>query len=161
MPDNPTSADVVAEARTWIDTPYRHHGREKGKACDCVGLGIGVGEAVLGRTLYERFDYSDHPKAEKLLAEVDARMDVQEGRVAADMRHKVAPKLPELFPGEVVALYVNEQKLPQHLGIIGEFDGRLTLIHGTNKIGKVVEHTLSKFWHERVCRVYRYPGVAY
>lgn len=149
-----TSTDIVAEARAWIGTPYRHHGRGRGRACDCVGLIVGVPEALTGAQLYERFDYSDHPKAEKLLNEVGKALDEQYDRVQPGA-------LPVLKPGEVVALYVNHHKLPQHLAIIGEYQGRLTLIHAFNKNEKVVEHSLTRWWHQRVCRVYRYPDVVY
>ena len=33
---------VVAEARSWIGTPYRHQGALKGVGCDCLGLILGV-----------------------------------------------------------------------------------------------------------------------
>jgi len=32
-----TRAEIIAEARTWLKTPWRHQGRLKGIACDCVG----------------------------------------------------------------------------------------------------------------------------
>jgi NlpC/P60 family putative phage cell wall peptidase len=34
---NPRAA-VVAEARTWLGTPYHHMGRVKGVGCDCLTL---------------------------------------------------------------------------------------------------------------------------
>jgi cell wall-associated NlpC family hydrolase len=33
---------IVAEARTWIGTPYRHQASLKGVGCDCLGLVRGV-----------------------------------------------------------------------------------------------------------------------
>lgn len=33
---------VVAEARSWIGTPYRHQASLKQKGCDCIGLIIGI-----------------------------------------------------------------------------------------------------------------------
>ncbi len=35
-------AAVVAEAMTWLDTPYHHHARIKGAGVDCAQLLIGV-----------------------------------------------------------------------------------------------------------------------
>lgn len=43
------AAEVIAEARGWIGTPYRHQGRRKGVGCDCLGLLIGVWRAVYGQ----------------------------------------------------------------------------------------------------------------
>lgn len=33
-----TRAEVVSEARSWIDTPYHKNGRVKGAGCDCATL---------------------------------------------------------------------------------------------------------------------------
>ena len=39
---------IVAEARTWLDTPYLHQGRRKGHGVDCLGLVIGFdGQAIV------------------------------------------------------------------------------------------------------------------
>lgn len=35
-------ADIVAIARSWIGTPYRHRGRIKGVGCDCAMLAAEV-----------------------------------------------------------------------------------------------------------------------
>jgi NlpC/P60 family putative phage cell wall peptidase len=44
-----TIADaVVAEALTWLGTPYRHQGSRKGVGCDCLGLVLGVWRAIHG-----------------------------------------------------------------------------------------------------------------
>lgn len=144
------TAFIIERARTWIDTPYVHHGRRKGGACDCVGLIVGVGEDV-GLSLYTRLDYSDHPRAEKLLRETGAVLEEQEGR---------DPKV-QLVAGEVVAMCVGVASYPQHLAIIGEHNGRLTLIHAFQKHGRVSEHGLTDWWRNRIVRVYRYPGVTY
>src|SRR5262245_52196512 len=39
---------IVAEARAWIGTPYRHQASLKGVGCDCLGLVRGVWRVVLG-----------------------------------------------------------------------------------------------------------------
>jgi NlpC/P60 family putative phage cell wall peptidase len=43
-----TRTTIVAEARSWIGTPYRHQASLKGVGCDCLGLVRGVWRAVLG-----------------------------------------------------------------------------------------------------------------
>src|SRR6185437_17129428 len=43
-----TRQDIVAEARAWIGTPYRHQGSLKGIGCDCLGLVRGVWRGVIG-----------------------------------------------------------------------------------------------------------------
>lgn len=44
-----TRAAIVAEARAWLGTPYRHQASLKGVGCDCLGLVRGVWRAVIGR----------------------------------------------------------------------------------------------------------------
>jgi hypothetical protein len=39
---------IIAEARSWIGTPYRHQASLKGVGCDCLGLLRGVWRAVMG-----------------------------------------------------------------------------------------------------------------
>lgn len=143
-----TAKDVYEKARDWVGTPYAHHGRIKGRTCDCVGLIVGVGEEIGLDGLYPRFDYSDHPKAEMLIRETGAVLEEQVGRV-------------QPVAGEVVAITVRMVGEPQHLAIVGEDHGRLTLIHAFLKEEKVVEQGLSKWWQARILRVYRYPGVVY
>lgn len=143
---------VVAEARKWLGTPYQHHGRRLGAACDCVGLIVGVGQAM-DLNLYDRYDYSDHPTAEKLLTECAAVLD------ELPWRKDDGPV--QLVAGMAVAMVVRAGIRPQHLAIIGEHEGRLTIIHAFNKHKRVVEHTLSPWWRDRIVRVYHYPGVIY
>jgi NlpC/P60 family putative phage cell wall peptidase len=42
------NADVLAIARTWIGTPYRHQGAVKGVGCDCLGLIRGIWRELYG-----------------------------------------------------------------------------------------------------------------
>lgn len=41
-------ARVVAEASSWLGTPYRHQASRKGVGCDCLGLVRGVWRALIG-----------------------------------------------------------------------------------------------------------------
>src|SRR5437764_7932623 len=45
---SPTRTRIIAEARAWIGTPYRHQASLKGIGCDCLGLVRGVWRAVCG-----------------------------------------------------------------------------------------------------------------
>ena len=42
------NADVLAIARAWIGTPYRHQGAVKGVGCDCLGLIRGIWRELYG-----------------------------------------------------------------------------------------------------------------
>lgn len=37
---------IVAEARTWLGTPYHDHASVRGVGCDCTGLHRGIAEAL-------------------------------------------------------------------------------------------------------------------
>jgi cell wall-associated NlpC family hydrolase len=52
-------AAVVAEARTWLGTPWRHRGRVKGVAVDCAQLVI---KAYAGAGVIEDFDTGEYPR---------------------------------------------------------------------------------------------------
>ena len=41
-------ARIVAEALSWVGTPYRDQASCKGAGCDCLGLVRGVWRAVIG-----------------------------------------------------------------------------------------------------------------
>ncbi len=44
----PTRTRIIAEARAWIGTPYRHQASLHGVGCDCLGLVRGVWRAIHG-----------------------------------------------------------------------------------------------------------------
>jgi NlpC/P60 family putative phage cell wall peptidase len=44
----PTRPAIVAAARAWIGTPYRHQASARGLGCDCLGLVRGVWREVIG-----------------------------------------------------------------------------------------------------------------
>jgi hypothetical protein len=124
-----------------------------GKACDCVGLIVGVGLDLQIGDVYPAFDYSAFPSGEKLLTETGKSLLEQTNE---DGSYRLQP-----VAGEVVAMTVRAGREPQHLAIIGEYKGRLTIIHAFNKNGEVVEHTLTDWWAARIVRTYRYPEVTY
>ena len=41
-------AQIVAQARQWIGTPYLHQASLRGCGCDCLGLVRGVWRTVYG-----------------------------------------------------------------------------------------------------------------
>ena len=43
-----TREDILAEARAWLGTPYRHQASVRGAGCDCLGLLRGVWRALYG-----------------------------------------------------------------------------------------------------------------
>lgn len=136
--------DVVAEARTWIDTPFVHQGWMKGAACDCIGLVKGVGVAL------GLFDYDENSeKAQRYAAysTLPNPRKMREGLAEFFVPIPVA----EALPADI--LYIAWAKEPQHVALVTDHG----IIHSYLHMGKVVEHALDKEWSNRVTGAYRYP----
>ena len=52
-------AAVVAEAKSWLGTPWRHRGRVKGAGVDCAQFVI---KAYAGAGVIEDFDTGEYPR---------------------------------------------------------------------------------------------------
>lgn len=74
---------IVAEAETWIRTPWHHEARIKGHGVDCGNLLIGclVGAGVMASFDLEPYppDFMLHRDEERFLAIVQAHLDEIEG----------------------------------------------------------------------------------
>lgn len=134
-----TRAEVIAEARTWLATPFVHQGRVRGLGVDCLGVVAMVGRA-LGLTAYDRTDYGRIPNPRRMRAELRAHLD--EIQIAA------------AGPGDIVHMAWTRQ--PMHLGILTE----LGILHAYSAIPAVVEHPLDDAWRGRIRFAYRYRGVS-
>lgn len=102
----PTRDDFVAEARSWIGTPFRHQAQLKGQGCDCKGLIVGVAaqlEMPEALCLAARVrNYSTGFKGRELLAGLAASLD----RVA------------DAQPADVLAILFGRDPYPRHLAIL-------------------------------------------
>lgn len=131
-------ADIVAEARRWIGTPFRHQGRVLGVGVDCAGLVIGVAHA-LGLSSFDYTQYGREPANGLLL-------DICE-------RHLNRMPLLDARPGDIYAMRFGAE--PQHLAIVSDYG----IIHAYAPAGKCVEHRMDDVWRRRIVRAYRYRGV--
>ena len=138
-----TRAQIVAEARSWLGTRWQHQGRVKGHGVDCAGLVIGVAHA-LGLSDAKVTGYGRRPDGFTLRALCDA--------------HMPAVPLEAMRPGDVVLMRIVRDE--QHLGILGEHGGVLTLIHAHAEKRKTVEHRLDELWRGRITAAYAFPGVS-
>lgn len=139
-----TRADVVSEARSWLETRWVHMHRSKGVAVDCAGLVIGVARA-LGLVSAD-FDVSGYPR-------------VPDGTLLDRCREFMTPvSQSAMQPGDV--LVVATDKEPAHMGILGDYrHGGLSLIHAANGRG-VVEHRLMFARNLRFKAAFVLPGLA-
>ena len=137
---------IVYEARKWIGTKFLHHGRLRKNlhfegGCDCLGLVIGV--------LHEigvQIDFEDDKSYSRII-----RNSIL---IDGCKKHLIEKQLMALNTGNIVIFKFRIKLPPQHLGIIGKINNRLTLIHSHSKIGKVVEHLLDDTWMNFLCAAF-------
>ncbi len=140
-----TREQIVAEARSWLGTPWVHQHRTKGVAVDCAGLVIGVARAL--GVVPETFDvqgYGRQPDG-TLLDVCDA--------------HLQRVQRADLAPGDVIVVAVERD--PQHMGIVVPYRGdMLGIVHAASIARRVIEHRLLFGAGMFFRRAYRFPGVA-
>ncbi len=136
---------VVAEARTWIGTPYRHQASCKGAGADCLGLVRGVWRAVYGR----------EPEVPPAYTADWAEPSCEEVLLSAALRHlrpRVARR-PDV--GDVILFRMRDGSVAKHLGIATSVDPAL-FVHAYSGHG-VVESPLSEPWARRIAAVFAFP----
>jgi NlpC/P60 family putative phage cell wall peptidase len=138
--------DVVATARSWLGTPYRHQCSTKGAGTDCLGLLRGVWRAHLGPEPeavpnYTR-DWSEPEGAEELW------------RVAT--QHLVQKDLSNEAAGDVLLFRMRAGSVAKHLGIAASLGNAPTFIHAYSGHG-VVESPLSQPWRRRIVARFSFP----
>ena len=143
-----TGGEVVAEARSWLGTPYRHQASAQGAGCDCLGLLRGVWRGLLGAEPERVPAYSpdwDEVAKDEVLARAAGRwLDSRAG---------------EMMPGDVILFRMRADAVAKHLGICSAVGAHPRFIHAYSGHG-VVESTLSAPWQRRVAGVFAFPGIA-
>jgi NlpC/P60 family putative phage cell wall peptidase len=131
---------IVAEARSWIGTPYRHQASLKGVGADCLGLLRGVWRGVIGAEPETVPPYGDHERDELLLEA--ARRNLSE--IGAYQ-----------FRDGDVLLFRWQPHLPaRHVGIA---TSPSSMVHAQS--GSVVaEVPLDRWWRMRLVAVFEFPG---
>ena len=141
-----TRESIVAEARSWIGTPWHHAARVKGVGVDCVGLPVGV-LRVCGAVALD-FDVPPYVQSP------DGTM------IKTCSRHMIQIKQSEMQIGDLIVLA--SDVVPQHLGIVGDYcHGGLSIIHAANNARppRVIETRLMFSRTQRFIAAFRLPGV--
>lgn len=133
-----TRSEVVAEARTWLETPYRHQGRLKGVAVDCAGLVLGVVRA-LGMECRDVEGYAKRPDGTLKDIVYSQTLPVEPGCEAA---------------GDVVVFHWDND--PVHLAILTSKD---SIIHAFAINREVCEHGINERWRRQIAAFRKIPGV--
>jgi cell wall-associated NlpC family hydrolase len=145
-----TRADVVIIARGWLETPYRHQKKLRGVGVDCIGLiwGVGLEAGVLTVPADEVrpfLAYSRLPSPKRFMR-------------ALELFFRRVDGTPQ--PADIAVMAWDlEKKLPQHVGLLSDLDGRPGLIHSESRVGRCVEHGFVGEWPQRVTSWWRYPGI--
>ena len=138
-----TVDDVVAAARAWLGTPYRHQASALGAGCDCLGLLRGVWRALYGPEPMAvpayRADMRDPAHAGALRAAAERLLEREDGPLAA---------------GQVVLFRLNRAAAAKHCGILVSAE---RFIHAQEGLG-VVEASLTEAWMRRVDGRFRFPS---
>ncbi|MBU9608255.1 NlpC/P60 family protein [Burkholderia multivorans] len=128
---------IVTEARTWLGTPYRHQGRIKGIAVDCVGLVIGVCQA-LGIPCRDETGYSRRP----------------DGTLTPALTVQTLPVEGLPLPGDIAVFHWQGESV--HLAIV---TGEDRIIHALAINRRVCEHRLDERMQRMIKMCRRIPGV--
>lgn len=138
--------DVVAAARLWLGTPYRHQASCRGAGADCLGLIRGVWRDL----------YGPEPEAAPAYTPDWGETGRQEVLWSAASRHLIplAAGLPE--PCDVLLFRLRTGGIAKHLGIAAETGATPTFIHAYSGHA-VVESPLSEPWARRIVARFGYP----
>lgn len=172
---------IVAEARTWIGTPYRHQASLKGTACDCLGLVRGVWRAI----------YGSEPEQPPAYSPDWAEGSKEETLTHAASRHMIPLPIAEAAAGDLLLFRWRPHFPAKHCAIITEgaigFRGRPALsaagevlaaidgtqearsaegatgkqtriVHAYDAAGAVAEVNLAAQWRGRIAAAFAFPA---
>ena len=158
--------DVVAAARLWLGTPYRHQASCRGAGADCLGLIRGVWRDLYGpepeaAPAYTP-DWGETGRHEVLWSAATRHLiplaanpldasPLGSGLLATGLQE---PGLPE--PGDVLLFRLRTGGIAKHLGIAAETGAAPTFIHAYSGHA-VVESPLSEPWARRIVARFGYP----
>lgn len=141
----PSRVAIVAEARRWLGTPYRHQASVIDVGADCLGLVRGVWRGVVGvepeRAPAYTVDWADALGEETLLD--------------AARRHLVEVAAGAAQPGDVLLFRMATGSPAKHAAIISDEDRIIHAYWGR----AVCETRLVPWWRRRIAAAFQFPGV--
>jgi NlpC/P60 family putative phage cell wall peptidase len=140
---------IVAEARSWVGTPYQHQCSTKGAGTDCLGLVRGVWRAVLG----------PEPEVVPPYTSDWAEPSAQEVLLAAALRCLCPKPMDAPARGDVLLFRMNDRAIAKHLGIQSSLNPA-RFVHAYTGHG-VIESSLSLPWERRIAARFAFPEGAF
>lgn len=141
----PAGGLILAEAMTWLGTPYRHQGSRKGVGCDCLGLVRGVWRAV----------YGGEPERPGPYSPDWAETGTGDPLIEAARRHCKERPLPQARPGDLLVFRWRIHHAAKHLGILLPGDRFLHAYEGH----AVTVSPLIAQWRRRIAGVFAFPDI--
>ncbi len=139
-------AGIVAEARAWIGTPYRHQASVKGVGTDCLGLVRGIWRAL----------YLDEPEVVPPYTPDWSEPQGDEQLLRAALRHLTPQPLVQASPGDVLLFRMRAGSVAKHVGIQGHTGPEASFIHAFSG-HRVMENALSAPWRRRLVARFAFP----
>jgi NlpC/P60 family putative phage cell wall peptidase len=138
--------DIVAEARRWLGTPYRHQASTLGAGADCLGLIRGVWRGLFGHEpeLIPPYtpDWSEATGQEVLLEAAQRRLR-QKPLTSSDL-------------GDVIIFRMRANNVAKHLGLTSRRNGVPSFIHSYTDHG-VIETSMSAPWQRKIVARFEFP----
>ena len=141
----PWQTRVIAEAQSWVSTPYRHQASLKGVGCDCLGLVRGVWRCLYGK----------EPEALKPYSPDWAEAAGTDSLLEAARRHLAEKPKPDLSPGDVILFRWKPGHVAKHAGILVS---EQTFIHAYEGHA-VMLSALVPQWRSRIAGVFSFKPV--
>jgi NlpC/P60 family putative phage cell wall peptidase len=136
------SDNIIAEARSWIGTPYRHQASRKGVGCDCLGFLRGVWREVKGAEpelppAYSA-DWAEASRAETL--------------ADAARRHLTEIPCDAIEPGDILLFRWRAHLPAKHCAILVS-DERMIHAHDGAAVAEVY---FASWWRRRLAYAFRF-----
>lgn len=133
----------MAEALSWVGTPYRHQASRKGVGCDCIGLVLGLWRALYGQPPELPGPYSSDW----------AEATGEERLLAGIRRHFVEKPLDHISAGDLLVFRWRSHLPAKHAGVLVEKGGFVHAYEGM----AVTLSPLAPQWRRRIAGVFAFP----
>jgi len=140
-----TRAQIVAKAREWTGTPYRHQASKKGVGADCLGLLRGVWRELVG----------PEPEAPPPYTPDWAEAMGEEQLLTAARAHLIEISIGDAREGDVLLFRMGLGHPAKHCAIIAA-PGRIIHAYWGRS---VCETRLVPWWRRRIAAAFRFPDL--
>lgn len=137
---------ALAEAKSWLGTPYVHQASVKGAGCDCLGLVRGVWRAL----------YSGEPERVPAYTADWSEASRDERLWRAALRHLQDASANDFCLGDVLLFRMRESAVAKHVGIVSAVGSAPKFVHAYTHHG-VIESPLSEPWQRRIVGRFVFP----